>query len=113
MNTIRINGMTITGGRNITVTNGRVTVDGRDITPDAKDISIQVTGNVERLEADVAHSIAIAGDCGSVSTQSGDVDVKGSISGNVRTMSGDVESGGHIGGNVSTMSGDIKHHSRS
>lgn len=108
MNSIKINGMTITGGRNITVMNNRVFIDGKDVTPDAKEIRIEVAGNVERLEADVCSTISISGDVGNVATQSGDVNVQGSIRGSVSTMSGDVDSGGPIGGNVSTMSGDIK-----
>lgn len=108
MNTITINGVTITGGRNITVRDGKVTVDGVDVTPDAKTITIAVTGNVDRVQADACSSILVTGDAGSVATQSGDVDVGGGVKGSVQTMSGDV-SCGPIGGSVSTMSGDIRH----
>lgn len=67
--TIVINGVTISGGRNVTIRNGKVIVDGKDVTPDAKEINISVTGNVERLEADACQKISITGDAGSVTTQ--------------------------------------------
>lgn len=107
--TIVINGVTITGGRNITIRNGKVIVDGKDVTPNAKEINISVNGSIDRLEADACQKISITGDVGNVKTQSGDVDVNGDIKGSVQTMSGDVDCGGPIGGSVSTMSGDIKH----
>jgi len=109
MNTIRINGVTITAGRNITVNNNRVFVDGKDVTPDAKDIRIEVSGNVERLDVDACNTVTVTGDVESVITQSGDVDVGGAIGGSVQTMSGDVDCGGSIAGSVSTISGDVKH----
>jgi hypothetical protein len=108
MNTVIVNGVTITGGRNITIRNGKVIVDGKDVTPDAKEINVSVNGNVERLEVDACQKITVTGDAGSVKTQSGDVDVTGNIAGAVQTMSGDVDCGGSISGSVSTMSGDIK-----
>lgn len=109
MNSIRINGLTITAGRNISVVGNRVFVDGKDVTPDAKDIKIEVAGNVEQLEVDACNSVSITGDVGHVVTQSGDVSIEGSVGGSVQTMSGDVDCGGSIAGSVSTMSGDVKH----
>lgn len=109
MNTIRINGISIVAGRNISVVNNRVFIDGKDVTPDAKDIRIEVAGDVEKLEADACNSITVTGNVGNVSTQSGNVDVGGSVGGSVQTMSGDVDCGGAISGSVSTMSGDVKH----
>lgn len=109
MNRFTINGVSITGGRNVTIRNGKITVDGVDVTPDTKDIKIEITGNVDRLEADACNSISITGNAGPVATQSGDVRVGGSVCGSVRTMSGDVDCDGPIYGSCSTMSGDIKH----
>lgn len=109
MSTVRINGTTITGGRSIVISNGKVLVDGKDVTPNAKEISIAVTGNIDRLEADVCQKISVTGDAGNIVTQSGDVEIGGSVTGSVQTMSGDVDCGGSIGGSVSTMSGDVKH----
>lgn len=106
MNTVIINGKTITAGRNITVSGNRVFVDGKDMTPDAKDIRIEVNGNLESLSADACHTINVAGSVGDVATQSGDVKC-GDVSGSVNTMSGDVRCGA-VSGNVRTMSGDIQ-----
>lgn len=92
-NTIVINGVTISGGgQNVTIRNGKVIVDGKNVTPDAKEINIFVTGNVQCIEADACQKISVTGDAGSVITQSGNVEVGGAIGGNVNTMSGDIKS---------------------
>lgn len=109
MNRIIINGMVITGGRNIRVENNRVIVDGRDVTPEGREISITVEGNVDHLSVDACNQVSIAGDAGEVKVQSGDVKIGGNVTGSVNNMSGDISCGGSIGGNVSTMSGDIRH----
>lgn len=110
MNTTKINGVSISNvrGRNVIITNGKVIVDGVDVTPDSKDITIEIAGNVDRLQVDACSKIVVTGDVGSIATQSGDVEVGGSVKGSVQTMSGDVDSGGAIGGSVTTMSGDIR-----
>lgn len=106
MNKIRINGMSIVGGRNITITNGRVVIDGKDVTgDDTKTINIEIHGDVAELSADVCNTIAISGSAGKVKTQSGDIHC-GDVSGSIQTMSGDVSCGA-VAGDVSTMSGDI------
>lgn len=107
MNTVIINGKTITAGRNITISGNRVLVDGKDVTPDAKEIRIEVKGNIDSLSVDACNSINVIGSVGDISTQSGDVKC-GDVSGSVQTMSGDVNCGA-IRGSVKTMSGDINH----
>jgi hypothetical protein len=108
MNTININGITVSSGRTISVVNNRVFVDGKDVTPDAKDIRIEVTGNVDRIEADACNNISVSGDAGNVVTQSGNINVGGNVGGSAQTMSGDIDCGS-VGGNATTMSGDIRH----
>lgn len=106
MNKIQINGMSIVGGRNITITNGRVIVDGKDVTgDDAKTITIEIQGDVAELSADMCTTITVTGTVGKIKTQSGNVRC-GDVSGSVQTMSGDVSCGA-VAGDVSTMSGDI------
>lgn len=107
LSTVVINGVTIQGGNNVSIVNGKVVIDGKDATPDAKEISIVVNGAVNRLEADACNTISVTGDVGNIKTLSGDVDVSGDVSGSVQTMSGDV-SCGSIAGSASSMSGDIK-----
>lgn len=107
MASIIINGLTITGGRNINISNGRVIIDGKDVTPDIKEISIQITGDVETLSVDACNKIEVNGNVAELSTQSGDVRCQ-SVGGDVSTMSGDVHCT-TVAGRVKTMSGDINH----
>ncbi len=107
MNSININGSSFSGN-SIKINNGKIFIDGVDKTPDAKDINITVTGNIDSLSCDNANKIDVTGDAGSIKTMSGDVFCGGNVSGNVQTMSGDVQAL-IIEGDVSTMSGDIKH----
>lgn len=108
MNTISINGNTITttGNSSIVSANGKIYVNGKDVTPDSKEITIEVHGDINKLEVDNCHSLTVSGNVGSVSTISGDVEC-GPITGGVKTVSGDVCSTGRIGGSVSTVSGDV------
>ena len=106
---ININGTTIvsSGRGNVVISNGRVIVDGNDVTPNAKQVNIEIQGDMQSIEVDVCDSVHVVGSVGSVKTSSGDVrcgDVKGSI----QSMSGDVTCG-RVDGSVSTMSGDIRH----
>lgn len=108
MNTVTINGVTITGGRNISVINGKIKVDGKDYTPaDAKEINIVINGNVDKLEVDACDKVTVTGDVSTLKTMSGDVDITGDVKGDIKTMSGDVDCG-NVGGSISTMSGDVK-----
>ncbi len=110
MSIISINGVTITGNsKSVIISNGKIIIDGKDVTPDSKEINITVNGNIEQLKADSCNTITITGDVKTIQTQSGSVDVTGSINGSVSTMSGSVDCGGDIGGSVSTMSGNVKY----
>lgn len=95
-------------GTSITVTNGKIMVDGVDVTPDTKEINISVEGNIEQLKVDSCDKVSIVGRVKSISTKSGDIEVTGAVDGSISTMSGDVNCG-MVAGSVSTMSGDIKH----
>jgi hypothetical protein len=105
---ININGTTImsSGRGNVVVSNDRIVVDGKDVTPDAKQITIEVQGDLQSIEADACDRIHVTGSVGHVKTTSGDVRC-GDVTGSVQCMSGDV-SCGRVGGSVSTMSGDIR-----
>ena len=83
-------------------------VNGKDITPDSKEINISVVGNIEQLKVDFCNKVSVEGNVKSISTQSGDVEVTGDVDGNIQTMSGDVDCG-HVQGSISTMSGNVKH----
>lgn len=104
---ININGKQYSGN-SITVNNGKIIIDGKDMTPDSKEINIQVSGNVEKISADYVSKLSVTGNVGAIQTQSGDVDVSGDVAGSINTMSGDVDCG-NVSGSISTMSGDVKH----
>lgn len=108
MNTVRINGVTIQGSKNVVVTNGKVIIDGQDVTPDDKTIIIRIDGNVDTLHVDACNSVTVYGNVESLKTISGDVNVEGSIGESVQTVSGDVDCG-NVNGSIKTVSGDIKH----
>jgi hypothetical protein len=107
MSTITINGNTYSGN-SIVVTNGKVVISGKDVTPDSKEINISVVGDIEQLKVDACNKVSVEGSVKSISTQSGDVEVTGDVDGSISTMSGDVDCG-HVQGSISTMSGDVKH----
>jgi hypothetical protein len=104
---ITINGITFAAKRSLEVLRGRVIVDGKDATPEAKEIHIEVQGNLERLQVDACETVQVHGTVGSVKTMSGDVRCA-DVGGSVQTMSGDVHAG-QVAGSVSTMSGDVRH----
>jgi hypothetical protein len=102
---ITINGQTYTGKKSVQITNNRIMIDGVDVTPKAKQITIQITGNVSHLSVDACETLTITGNAGEVITQSGNVHCC-NVQGNVETMSGNVSCGA-IDGDASTMSGKI------
>jgi len=101
---ITINNRTY-GGKSITIINGKVIVDGKDVTPDSKEITISVDGNLDNLEVDYANTISIKGDVNKVRSGSGDISC-GNITGGAQTGSGDIDCG-VITGDVQTGSGDV------
>lgn len=105
MNRISING-DLVGGRSITILNGKIFVDGKDVTPDAKEIKIEINGNMDRLQIDHCQEVRVTGNIGALTTGSGDVYIEGNVTGSVQTASGDVECGS-VGGSVQTASGDV------
>lgn len=94
---------------NVVITNNKVYVDGKDVTPKGKQITVQVTGNVENLKCDSCSSVTVSGNAGSVRSSSGDVEVTGNVTGDAETTSGDIYVKGGVKGSVSAVSGDIRH----
>lgn len=103
---ISING-NIVGGKSITIRNGQVIIDGVDHTPDLKNITIVVNGNVEQIQVEACNYIEVNGSVDEVSTTSGDIKIGGNVMGDARTVSGDVELNDCMG-SVSSTSGDIE-----
>ena len=107
MNTISINDNKYSGN-NIIVTNGKVIINGKDVTPESKEININVEGNIDELKVDACNKVFVNGNIDNLKIQSGDVDITGDITGNIEIMSGDVNCG-MVGGSISTMSCDVKY----
>lgn len=102
---INIDGRLFTGN-NVSVNNGKVTVDG--VVQDGEligNIDIVVHGDVINIENECG--TVTANEVGEISTTSGDIKC-GNVAGSAKTMSGDINCG-NIGGNAKTMSGDITH----
>lgn len=108
MSTIVINGMSISSNNgNMIMTNGKIFIDGKDVTPDAKEIHVTVTGNIENLEIGACNDLQITGDVGSVKSGSGDIEIYGIVAGDVKAGSGNIHCG-NVGGSVKTGSGNIR-----
>lgn len=109
---IIVNGIKISNGKNIVMSNGKVFVDGKEVEQldrYGKTININITiekdTTVENIEVEYGN-VVINGDVnGNVKSVSGDVTC-GNVGGNVKTVSGDVDCN-NIGGGITTVSGDI------
>lgn len=113
MNSISVNGNNISTSGDISIINGKIFVNGEDVTPDDKDkkeISIVVTGNTGTIAVDYCRSLSVTGNVTDLQSTNSDVLVRGAILGNLQTTSGDVQTYGGVGGSVHTVSGDVECH---
>lgn len=110
-------------GSTIQIVNNKVIIDGVDSTPEGKAVSIEITGDIDKLDVDVCQTINVHGSVGALSNTSGDIlvggDVKESINstsgditcsnvhGSIKTTSGDVSVTGEVAGPITTKSGDV------
>lgn len=99
-------------GGSVTFINGKLIVDGKNVSLDdfqsEPSVNITVEGNVHRVETS-SGDVTVNGEVGSVQTASGDVEVTCAVvEGNVSAVSGDVNVEGTVYGDVSAVSGDIK-----
>ena len=108
MATISLNGKTIrVSGSNISVINGKVYSDGKLVeVPEQKTINIVVEGDVQTLKVDACDQVTVNGTCENVEVQTGNVIIKGDVSGNVQSDVGDITCG-NVGGNCKTDVGNI------
>lgn len=102
---INVNGKNYSG-RSLKMVNNRIFIDGKDMTPDSKEVIIIVNGNIDELIVDVCNVVAVKGDVKSAKTSSGNLTIEGSVGGNATTSSGDIKCGS-VTGNLQTSSGDI------
>lgn len=105
---IVINGVSITG-KNVQVINNRIIVDGKDMTPDEKEININIDGHLNSLDVHNANSIVVQGDVtGNVKSHNGDVQIGGFVMGDVESHNGNI-SCSNVQGSVKTKNGNIQH----
>ena len=112
MNVVQINGKTYTSNHSISVTNGRVIIDGKEVKEDAKNVmTIKVVeGSINELKTDLAVVCEnVTGNVdagGSVSADNigGDVHASGSVS--CDDVKGDVHAGGSV--SCDDVGGSIK-----
>lgn len=102
---VNINGKSYSG-RSVIISNGKVVIDGVDVTPDAKHIDIIVEGDIDKLDVDLCDKLMVKGNVNTLTSTSADVEC-GDVTGSVKTVSGDIECG-NVGGDVTTTSGDVK-----
>jgi hypothetical protein len=112
-NTVTVNGKTFNNlsGNNISITNGKVIVDGVEV--EDGDFSnshiINVTINGDCGDVTTSQGDITCGSCSSVKTSQGDIEVSGDVAGNVTTSQGDIDIDGSVSGNVKTTMGDIRY----
>lgn len=94
-------------GKTILVVGNRIFIDGKDVTPDAKQIKIEVFGNIDVLDVDACNTISISGSCASVAGGSANITIGGHVTGRVHTGSGDISISGSVASDVQTGSGDV------
>ncbi len=112
-------------GHNITIENGKVIVDGKDVTHSIKmtngnkyssnDVyQINITGDVGNVVVDDCSKITIGGNVIHVSAHNGNIDVKGNVVAHMNAIdvisvnNGNINIGGDVTGNVATKMGNIK-----
>jgi len=106
--TITINGETWIGN-SVTIKNGKVSINGNDVTPDSKSISITINGNINDLSVDRCESIMVDGDVGGLRTTSGNINVTGNVTDSIKLTSGNIKCN-DVGGSIKTTSGEIECH---
>lgn len=109
-NVISINGKTFSGN-NVTIINGKVTIDGVDAGVDSNKEKITIQGNVASLQCD--HDVEVKGNVtgdvaagGSVSCNDVGADVTASGSVNCDNVQGNVDAGGSV--NCDDVGGSVK-----
>lgn len=94
MNTVTINGKTYSSNGNITVTNGKVVLDGVAVDTAENVLRMEVTGTLNNLTTDMSVS------CASVN---GNVEAGGSV--NCDNVGGSVAAGGSV--NADSIGGSV------
>lgn len=99
-------------GNSISMSGNKIIIDGKEVTDVSKshdkEINIIVDGNIDTIDIPEVQTLVVKGNCETLKTMSGNINIEGDVTGNVKTMSGNVTCG-NVGGRVKTMSGDVRH----
>ena len=106
MANISVNNITYKGS-SISISNNKIVINGIDVTPNSREITIQIDGDVETVNIDYVNKISVNGNVGKIKCTNGDVDITGTVKNSVESINGNI-SCGDVGGNVSTMNGSVK-----
>lgn len=88
--TISVNGRTFQGNT-VSIVNGDIIVDGKKVdSPDEKEITITITGNVKELHLD-SGTINLEGDVGDLHVAHGKVGIQGDVKGGANIKHGNLE----------------------
>lgn len=108
MSSITMNGVTYSG-RNVSIINGSIIIDGVTHTSNDKVINVTINGDIGELSVDSCEYVSVTGNVtGSVKSVSGDILIDGNVSGDAKSTSGSIKCG-DVGGKITTVSGSIKH----
>ena len=94
-------------GRNVSIINGKVFIDGKliDLPENEKTINIQAE-NLETLQVDNCNEITVNGNADNIKIGQCSLSIGGEVKGNVKVSQGNV-SCGNIGGDTSVSMGNI------
>ena len=105
---ISINGKTYKGN-NVSVINGQVYIDGvKKVASEEKVINITIEGDINELKVDVCDKLEVTGNCHTVNSTNGNIQVKGNVSGDVTNKNGNIICK-EVGGDATTKNGNVIH----
>lgn len=109
MGIITVNGVTYTG-KNVSVINDKVFIDGveKHPTDNPPKIYITVEGDVNSIDVGQVQEFNMTGNAGSVKTSQGDINIKGTVNGDCKTSQGNITADIIIG-DCKTSQGNIKY----
>ena len=108
MGTNIVNGIKYKGD-SIVVSNSKIFIDGKRVDiGDAKEIKIEVHGDIDVLDVDVCEYVTVEGNVGDVKVSQGNVTINGNVMDKVTNSQGNITIAGDLNGDAKNSMGDIK-----